>query len=739
MFERQRLQKGVRLGQSLIVEQLIGQGGMGAVYLAHDELLDRKVAVKLLLPSQNDFELTALQTLLEARAAARVVHPHVVAVHGIGEHHGVPYIEMEWVDGPSLRAVQNADQLPDRATRATWIAQLAAALAHAHDAGVVHCDVKPENVLLRRDSRGGVGHVKLVDFGLARNLADGTSDRALSVATAAYLAPEALLGPPTAAGDQFSLAMVAAELLLNQRPSRDHYADAPQLPMPCDLPPAALAALSRGLLALPQQRFSSTTAFADALLRGLGLAHARGPLVGGRSEAQARDSSVTSTELAVPSGALLAEEVPQEQLILALLAVLPLGYPGALRSAIGGQLLEETLLSLRNQNKITGGHDDWRLVDPSEREAILQSMQPRLRRMLCARAALTVETCGAKRESVREDATRLYLAARRLNDAARLAIESAEAATTARDKDLHYSRAVSMLSSPMKPMPWLESLLLRVEWALQCGWLQIARGPLAEAQGVLADARLEQNHPIRAQIAIVSAELRLMSGDARGTAHALSHLLGAQQNLPEALALRGHARLLQALSLSDRGAEAVTRAKTLLREIRLDVSREAAEQYHRFVAQFYAASGDVGLRMNDLTAADSAYRRALALEQERGDALATARVLVRLGDLDLQRESPARAETLYQQARAMLGQIGGIELLGLVQLRLGVLALRSRKPWIALENLQRARWLFDEHGIGVHTPELYKALVAAATAVGDVDGAAAHQQHLQNWRAQRRI
>ncbi len=738
MLHRHRLQKGARLGQSLIVEQLIGQGGMGAVYLAHDELLDRKVAVKLLLPSENDIELTALQTLLEARAAARVVHPHVVAVHGIGEHQGVPYIEMEWVDGPSLRAVQNADQLPDRATRATWIAQLAAALAHAHDAGVVHCDVKPENVLLRRDSRGGVGHVKLVDFGLARNLADGTSDRALSVATAAYLAPEAVLGPPTAAGDQFSLAMLAAELLLDQRPNRDHHAQAPQLPMPCDLPAAALAALSRGLLAQPQSRFSSTTAFADALLRGLGLAHARGPLVGGRADGQGSDASVTSTELAVPAGAMLAEEMPHDQLVLALLAVLPLGYPGALRSAIGGQLQEDLLLSLRNQNKIAGGHDDWRLLDPSERETILQSLQPRIRRMLCARAALTVEICGAKRESVREDATRLYLAARRLGDAARLAIESAEAATTARDKDLHYSRAVSMLSSPITPMPWLASLLLRVEWALQCGWLQIARGPLAEAQGVLADARLEQNHPIRAQIAIVSAELRLMSGDARGASHVLGHLLGPQQKLSESLALRAEARLLQAMSLSGRAAESVTRSKALLREIRLDASRDEAEEYHRFVAEFYAALGDVRLRMNDLIGADAAYRRALALEQERGDALATARVLVRLGDLDLQRELPTRAEAQYQQARSMIGQLGGIELLGLVQLRLGVLALRSRKPWIALENLQRARWLFDEHGIGVHTPELYKALVDATQAVGDIDGAAAHQQQLQNWHAQRR-
>ena len=144
MHNTPSIDAGTRIDSDLEVLEELGAGGMGRVFLARDAVLDRNVAVKLLMsegqadPDQTDEGVRAVR---EARAVARVVHPNVAAVYRIGSWQERPYIEMEWVDGPSLRDVIDERPLPPTSTRWRWLEQIGAAVQHAHDEGFVHGDV----------------------------------------------------------------------------------------------------------------------------------------------------------------------------------------------------------------------------------------------------------------------------------------------------------------------------------------------------------------------------------------------------------------------------------------------------------------------------------------------------------------------------------------------------------------------------------------------------------------------
>jgi eukaryotic-like serine/threonine-protein kinase len=197
------------------LERLLGRGGMASVHLARDTELDRPVALKLLAESLGGDESLRRRFVREARLAARLSHPNVVSVFDAGEDGGRPYIVMEYVDGENLaELLTRGGPIPPDEARGLAL-QAAQGLAHAHAAGLVHRDVKPQNLILRRD-----GTLKIADFGIARAAeATALTQAGTVLGTAAYLSPEQALGEEVSpATDVYSLGVVLYELLAGRTP-----------------------------------------------------------------------------------------------------------------------------------------------------------------------------------------------------------------------------------------------------------------------------------------------------------------------------------------------------------------------------------------------------------------------------------------------------------------------------------------------------------------------------------------
>jgi predicted Ser/Thr protein kinase len=203
----------------LEIIELIGQGGMGAVYKARQPALDRLVAVKVLPREAGADPTFAERFSREARALARLSHSHIVAVHDVGRAGDYYYFVMEYVDGANLREVLRDGKLtPEQALRI--VPQICDALQYAHEEGVVHRDIKPENILLDRK-----GRVKIADFGLAKLLGRDTGDFTLTgsrqvMGTLYYMAPEQVERPLEVdhRADIYSLGVVFYEMLTGQLP-----------------------------------------------------------------------------------------------------------------------------------------------------------------------------------------------------------------------------------------------------------------------------------------------------------------------------------------------------------------------------------------------------------------------------------------------------------------------------------------------------------------------------------------
>src|ERR1700756_2043243 len=187
---------GIRLGPYEIIS-VIGAGGMGEVYRARDSRLSREVAIKLLPASFSSDEQRLYRFGQEARAAAALNHPNILAVYDLGTQDGAPYIVSELLEGETLRDKLRGGPLPLRKA-VDYAIQIARGLAAAHDKGIVHRDLKPENLFLTND-----GRVKILDFGLAKlTQPESTSDSAdaptiqvateagVVMGTAGYMSPE---------------------------------------------------------------------------------------------------------------------------------------------------------------------------------------------------------------------------------------------------------------------------------------------------------------------------------------------------------------------------------------------------------------------------------------------------------------------------------------------------------------------------------------------------------------------
>jgi serine/threonine protein kinase len=248
------------------VEKTLGKGGMATVELAEDTELRRKVAVKRPFASLAADAVFQERFFREARMAAALSHPNLVAVYDVGEEDGLPYIVMEYVDGETLAELtaRSGPMQPDEAVE--LLLQVCAGLEHAHAAGLVHRDIKPQNLLVRRD-----GVVKIADFGIARTLqATQLTQAGTVLGTAAYLAPEQAAGERvTAAADIYSLGAVAYELLTGRTPYEvESLADLAQKqrlpPPPRDVRPELERAVLRALAFKPSNR-PSAAAFAREL------------------------------------------------------------------------------------------------------------------------------------------------------------------------------------------------------------------------------------------------------------------------------------------------------------------------------------------------------------------------------------------------------------------------------------------------------------------------------------------
>ena len=218
-FEPPSIAQVARLFPQLEILELLGHGGMGAVYKARQRGLDRFVALKILPPQIARDPGFAERFNREARALARLNHPNIVTVYDFGQAVDIPYFLMEYVEGWSLRQVVQAGKLSPADTL-NVVMQICEALQFAHGEGVVHRDIKPENILIDQK-----GRVKIADFGIAKVLDQSARDISLTgaqdqVGTAPYMAPEQIENPQTVdhRADIFSLGVVFYELLTGELP-----------------------------------------------------------------------------------------------------------------------------------------------------------------------------------------------------------------------------------------------------------------------------------------------------------------------------------------------------------------------------------------------------------------------------------------------------------------------------------------------------------------------------------------
>jgi eukaryotic-like serine/threonine-protein kinase len=254
-----------QIGRYQVIER-VGRGGMGVLFRGMDPVLDREVAIKLMLVDfSEDEEQMRPRFYREARAAAKLQHRNIVTVFEFAEEGNTPYIVMEFLRGTSL-AARMASPLPLALEgKLDVIAQLCDALNYAHEQGVVHRDVKPANVFLLTD-----GTVKLLDFGIAKVTTSTLTRQGDVLGSASYMSPEQVAGSDSVDGraDIFSIGVVLYELLAGRKP---FHAEAPTAiimkilhedPPPIEnfvpgLPPQLIAAVNKSLAKKPEDRFQT--------------------------------------------------------------------------------------------------------------------------------------------------------------------------------------------------------------------------------------------------------------------------------------------------------------------------------------------------------------------------------------------------------------------------------------------------------------------------------------------------
>jgi serine/threonine-protein kinase len=245
----------------------VGGGGMADVYRAHDRLLDRSVAVKVLRSQFTNDDEFVMRFRREAQAAAKLSHPNIVNIYDVGKDEDVYYIVMEYISGETLKdRIQRNAPLPVEV--AVNIAmEIAEALEHAHQNGLIHCDIKPHNILMTRS-----GRIKVTDFGIARAVTSATmTQTGTIIGSVHYFSPEQAKGSVIGAkSDIYSLGVVLYEMLTNKVPfsgetpisiALKHLQEDPQPPRELnpEIPPLIEAIILKAMMKEPDARFETIT------------------------------------------------------------------------------------------------------------------------------------------------------------------------------------------------------------------------------------------------------------------------------------------------------------------------------------------------------------------------------------------------------------------------------------------------------------------------------------------------
>jgi eukaryotic-like serine/threonine-protein kinase len=284
----EELPPGTRLGKTYVIRERLGGGGMALVYRGEHTTIGRPVAIKVLSRALTSKPAIVVRFLQEARASSKVRHENVVEVTDFGEEHGRPFMVMEYLEGENLSTtLRKQGPLPWERAR-PMLLQLLAALQAAHDHGVIHRDMKPENVF-RISRMGSDDFLKVFDFGIAKVLLgdDGSPAKPLTIegqilGTPAYMSPEQCLGDPVdARADLYAVGVIAYEMLVGRAPFEgketskmlydqvySRIPDMSQMAPEIKVDRRVEALVRRALEKDRDERYATAQEFAEALLAG---------------------------------------------------------------------------------------------------------------------------------------------------------------------------------------------------------------------------------------------------------------------------------------------------------------------------------------------------------------------------------------------------------------------------------------------------------------------------------------
>ena len=636
-----------------VIDAVIGRGGMGVVVRAHDAELDRDVAIKLVAPSQRHGSWR-VHVREEARVMAKLRHPNVVAVYDAGSIGDQLFIAMELVDGTSLARLRGRHR--DLVLHACLDA--GRGLLAAHAAGIVHGDVKPDNILVGTDGRAMIG-----DFGLAR-----IGDRVRG-GTPGYMAPELVRGEPaTPASDQYALAVTVCEVITGERPSGHA--------RPAAIPKWLWRALERGLAEDPAARFPTLQAFLDALVkpprrRWVGMAAAIGvaAVVGVAFTRSHADTGAHATSSAARERCLHDRWTEHVELIRriargaepnGLIALEAMQSPAACDVASGHPFLpriEQQPAWLAAKHQLVAGMTSAALGHYTEAHDQLVPVFEVARRIsddaMIAQAGMVLGdvdvTLGKLDAAEKTFETALQGAAAANEDlgSAKILLRLAHLVGEARqqwDRGAELLRAASAAIVRAGKPPELEALL------------SISRGMLAEGRGDNAAAIGEYRHAVA---------LRRI-GHPIDLATSLQLLCGLEARIDAFALAKAHC------------------------EEALAITTGALRADHPLVAEAEVDLGMVAAIRHDFAEARRLWESALARLDRgaSGDALGTATVLIDLGELALDTRDHAAATKYLTRLRTISGTAATSPENLDVQVRLAHLLRETRSPAAEVAELE---------------------------------------------------